>query len=57
MNFKMRTINRTAKDELGSNVKKNAKFPNDDNRETNNGKMKKVETLKCFLMDESSIPG
>ncbi|KAL9982891.1 hypothetical protein ACROYT_G005002 [Oculina patagonica] len=51
MNFKVRTINRTAKDELGSNVEKNAKVSNDDNRETNNGKMKKVETLKCFLMD------
>lgn len=47
----MRTVNCTAEDELGSDVEKNAKGPNDDNRETNNGKMEKVETLKCFLMD------
>ena len=50
MTFKTRTISGVAEDELGSDVEKNAKESNGVKKEYN-GKMEKVETLKCFLMD------
>ena len=50
MTFKMGTISRVAEDEL-SDGEKNSKKPTSVNIKGEYGKMEKVETLRCFLMN------